>query len=349
MPPETSEDIRKYSRVGIKKITMIIMATLMAGILTLSATGAGKPVPSNLFNIGDSIGEGEAADGVVGGKRHGSVWSTGYDPEDIAFSLNERFERLDPAGYYENNSSRDAVFNHADSGSKMDDFAEQSEKIISAAALTPLGKAGMVTVLLGGNDVCADSIAQMTPADQFEQQYRAGLDVFSASDATKNAYIHVSSIPAIYWLWEARRSDDWCRLVAWPFVPCQNLLANPENDCRPGGSHLVPDVIYPEDGPNCRRRKLFHARIRDIYNPILKRVLAEYRSDGRLPKAYYIDIFDFSFDETHVNGGDCFHPSVKGHAALADEQWCQSPWGRFDASCGGAMALPWLPLLLLND
>ena len=335
--------------MGKKQITTIMVITLFAGLSAATAVNAGKPAPSNLFNIGDSIGEGEAADGTIGAKRHGSVWSTGYDPGDIVFSLNEHFESIDPAGYYENTPARDAIFNHANSGAEMDDLADQAGEIIAAAMATPSGKVGMVTILLGGNDVCADSLEQMTPPDQFEQQYRAGLDVLTSSDVTKNAYIHVSGIPAIYWLWNAMRGNDWCRLVAWPFVPCQNLLAEPENDCGIGGSHLDPDVIHPDDGPNCRRRKMFHARIRDIYNPILKRVLEEYKSDGRLPKAYYTDIFDFYFDEMHVNGGDCFHPSVEGHAELADEQWCQSPWGRFDSSCGRPISLPGLPLLLLNE
>jgi len=325
------------------------LITFFAGFSTVALVRAGKPVPSNLFNIGDSIGEGEAADDFIGVKRHGSVWSTGYDSGDIVFSLNERFESIDPAGYYENNPARDAIFNWANSGSEMDDFADQAGKIIAAAAATPSGKAGMVAILLGGNDVCADSLEQMTPPDQFEQQYRAGLDMLTSSDVTKDAYIHISSIPAIYWLWDAKRGNDWCLNIAWPFVPCQNLLADPVNDCRLGGSHLEPNVIYPDDGPNCRRRKMFHAKIRDIYNPILKRVLTEYSSDGRLPRAYYIDIFDFVFDETHVNDGDCFHPSLKGHADLADEQWCQSPWGRSDTSCGTPTTLPGLPLLLLDE
>ena len=333
----------------LKCVMPSFLVLLLVALAIAPYVSAGKPLPSNLFNIGDSIGEGEAADDFIGVKRHGSVWSTGYESADIVFSLNERFEGIDPAGYYENNSVRDDIFNQARSGSEMDDFADQALRIISTAAATPTGKAGMVAVLLGGNDVCADSLELMTPPDQFEQQYRDGLDVLSSSAVTKDAFIHVSSIPAIYWLWEAKRSNDWCRLVAWPFVPCQNLLADPVNDCRQGGSHLEPDIIYAEDGPNCRRRKTFHARIRDIYNPILKRTLAEYKINGLLPNAYYTDIFDFSFDETHVNSGDCFHPSVKGHADLAEEQWCQSPWGRFDASCGRLVPLPGLPLLLLDQ
>ncbi|MDH3934894.1 MAG: hypothetical protein OEU62_06990, partial [Gammaproteobacteria bacterium] len=34
--------------------------------------------PDNQFNIGDSIGEGEAADGTIGEAHHETVWSTGY-------------------------------------------------------------------------------------------------------------------------------------------------------------------------------------------------------------------------------------------------------------------------------
>lgn len=335
--------------MGTKQITIIIAISFLAGLSPLTNGNAGRPVPSNLFNIGDSIGEGEAADGSIGVKRHGSVWSTGHDSGDIVFSLNERFESIDPASYYENNSVRDPVFNHANSSAEMNDFADQAIDIIAAAAVTPSGVAGMVTILLGANDVCADSLDEMTAPERFERQYRAGLDILASSNATKNSIIHVSSIPAIYWLWNAMRGNDWCRRAAWPFVPCQNLLANPENDCRTGGSHLEPDVIYPDDGPNCRRRKTFHARIRDIYNPILKRVLQEYKADGRLPNAYYIDIFDFSFDEAHVNTGDCFHPSFEGHAELAGIQWCRSPWGRFDAACGRSILPPAVLQLLLDE
>jgi hypothetical protein len=105
-----------------------------------------------------------------------------------------------------------------------------------------------------------------------------------------NAHIQVSGIPAIYWLWNAKRTDFLCRFLIWPFVPCDNLLAAPENDCAGGGSHLDPDNIHPGDGDNCIRRKQFHTKIRDVYNPILRDVLMEYILDGRLPNAYYVDI-----------------------------------------------------------
>ena len=291
------------------------------------------PPPSNLFNIGNSIGEGEAADNVIGNLNHGTVWSTGYEFADIVYSLNERFEDIDPTGYYENNGSRDPIFNRAVSGSVMDDFLIQANEIVAAAAATPSGTAGMITILLGNNDVCAPSMNDMTDPVQFELQYRLGLDVLAASAATRNAYIHISGLPAIYWLWNAKRTDFLCRFIIWPFVPCENLLTNPANDCGSGNSELDPDNIHPDDGENCIRRKEFHARIRDIYNPILRDVLLEYKMDGRLPKAYYVDILDIQFTGIHVNSGDCFHPSIEGHELLAEEQWCRSPWGLDDPVC----------------
>ncbi|MEJ8568062.1 SGNH/GDSL hydrolase family protein [Elongatibacter sediminis] len=291
------------------------------------------PVPLNQFNIGDSIGEGEAANGTIGDPNHETVWSTGYDGGDAVNALNERFESRDPIGYYENNSSRDGAFNQAISGSVMADFASQAQSVATAAQSIPDGAAGMVTVLLGNNDVCADSMAEMTDPAVFETQYRAGLDVLAGADFPDTVNLHIAGIPAIYWLWEAKRGDFWCRAFAWPFVPCQNLLDNAADDCASSASRQDPDTVFPGDGANCQRRKAFHAEIRDTYNPILSGVLAEYQSNGQLANAEFVDIFDVRFGSAHVNGGDCFHPSEAGQALLGHEHWCRSSWGQGDAAC----------------
>jgi lysophospholipase L1-like esterase len=282
--------------------------------------------PLNMFGIGDSIGEGEAADGTIGQAHHDIVWSTGFNVDDIVDAFNERFEGNDPAAYYENNESRDAIFNQAVSGDRMSDFAAQASQVVNAAALTPSGKAGMVTVLLGNNDVCADSLSEMTDPVQFDAQYRAGLDILAGSDATQFADIHVSGIPAIYWLWEAKSDALGCRLIWWLGGVCQALLQNPADDCESIESRNNPDIDFPNDGDNCLRRKAFHRTIRDNYNAKLSDVLQEYIDDSRLPKAQYVDVFDARFDANHVNNGDCFHPSVDGHALLADEEWIGSKW-----------------------
>jgi len=329
-------------------VFMLLFITCFLGSMANTVESVNL-VPLNHFNIGDSIGEGEAADGTIGQMHHDTVWSTGFNSTDIVYSLNERFEDACPTGYYENDASRDAFFNHAVSGAVMADFATQANAVVVATNTTFSGKAGMVTILLGNNDVCTESRDEpMTDPDMFDQEYRSGLDVLAASDATKNAYIHVSSIPAIYWLWNAMREDDWC-LFIWNFVPCENLLSNPANDCGSNNSLLDPDNIHTDDGPNCIRRKEFHAKIRDIYNPILSGVLQEYIDDGRLPNAYFVNIFDIQFGAEQINDGDCFHPNIQGHAMLAQEEWSRSPWGINDPLCKIPSAMPWIPLLLLED
>jgi cysteine-rich repeat protein len=290
-------------------------------------------VPLNQFNIGDSIGEAEAANGTIGSINHQTVWSTGYSASDNVNAMNERFETIDPDAYSENNATRDSAFNKAISGSVMADFASQAQAVAAAASTIPDGAAGMVTVLLGNNDVCADSMAEMTDPAVFESQYRAGLDQLSGLSFNDLVNIHISGIPDIYWLWNAKRGNFACRAFIWPFVPCQNLLANAADDCASAASREDPDNVYPGDGANCQRRKAFHAEIRDTYNPILRDVLAEYQAANKLMNAEYVDIFDVRFDSSHVNGGDCFHPSVAGHSLLAEKQWCRSKWGADDPAC----------------
>lgn len=287
--------------------------------------------PANQFNIGDSIGEGEAANGIIGSANHHLVWSTGYDPEDIVYSLNERFE--DQAeNYYGNNATMDARFNMAVSGARMSDIVIQANNVVAEAAI--IGDAGMVTILLGNNDVCASSLDGMTDPSLFEQQYRDGLDVLAASSFTKNATIHLSGIPDIYWLWVSKKDNANCNLVWWFGNVCQALLQNPGDDCESIASRDNPDdVTSYNDGPNCLRRKEFRRLIKDIYNPILQSVLQEYKDSGALPNAYFLDIFDIRFNSAHVNNGDCFHPSIFGHELLAEGEWCRSQWGQGDPLC----------------
>lgn len=66
----------------------------MIAILHTELLFAEKQVPLNLFNIGDSIGEGEAAYNDIGQFHHELVWSTGYDSSDQIESFNERFEQI---------------------------------------------------------------------------------------------------------------------------------------------------------------------------------------------------------------------------------------------------------------
>ena len=292
---------------------------------------ASEPIPGNQFNVGDSIGEAEAAEGTIGATYHDRVWSTGYNGSDGVLSLNERFA-AESSQYTPNDATLDVYFNQAVSGAVMADFAQQAQEVVAAASAVPSGQVGMVTILLGNNDVCASSLDTMTDPVVFENQYRAGLDVLASANVPDNVNLQISGLPAIYWLWESKYTNFGCRLI-WPFVPCQNLLSGASNDCASTQSREDPDNVYPGDGADCQRRKAFHAEIRDTYNPIIENVLSEYRADGKLQNADYVDIFDIRFDAVHVNNGDCFHPSTAGHSLMAEEQWCRSRWGEGTAQC----------------
>jgi hypothetical protein len=302
-------------------------------LLRMILYGINFSYPSNQFNIGDSIGEAESSEGSIGEPFHEHVWSTGYDGADTVDAFNERYESVFTAGYYENNAMRDPVFNHAQSGAVMADFAAQAQGVVTAVAALPEGRAGMVTMLLGNNDVCAPTNADMTDPGLFETQFRAGLDVLAGDGATRLAQIHVSGIPAIYWLWTAKRTNFICSVFIWPQVPCQNLLDNPGDDCANSASRSDPDNDYPGDGSDCLRRKIFHRLIRDNYNSVLQSVTDEYRGSGILPNIRYTDIYDVQFTSIHVNNSDCFHPSVIGHALLAEKSWCRTHWSMHDAQC----------------
>ena len=302
-------------------------------LLRMILYGFNFSYPSNQFNIGDSIGEGESSEGAIGEPFHEHVWSTGYEGADTVDAFNERYESVFTAGYYENNATRDPVFNHAQSGAVMADFAAQAQGVVTDVATLPEGRAGMVTMLLGNNDVCAPTNADMTDPGLFETQFRAGLDVLAGDEATRLAQIHVSGIPAIYWLWTAKRTNFICSVFIWPLVPCQNLLDNPNDDCANRASRDDPDNDYPGDGSDCLRRKIFHRLIRDNYNSVLQSVTDEYRGSGILPNIRYTDIYDIRFTSTHVNNSDCFHPSVEGHALLAKKSWCRTHWSINDAQC----------------
>jgi lysophospholipase L1-like esterase len=319
--------------LGCRLRNPVTGALISEDLHTFTVESVQEPVPVNQFNIGDSIGEGEAANGTIGSINHQLVWSTGYAGGDGVNSINERFEVLDPAGYTENNATLDPTFNKAISGSVMLDFAPQAQAVAAEAAGTPSGEVGMVTVLLGNNDVCADTIPEMTDPALFEADYRAGLDVLANPPFTPDVNVQISSIPAIYWLWNSKHSNLLCRAIIWPFVPCQNLLDNPADDCASAASREDPDMVYAGDGANCQRRKEFHARIRDIYNPILSNVLDEYQANGQLLNADFVDVFDLQFYSNHVNNGDCFHPSTAGQAFMAEEGWCRSRWGMEDPLC----------------
>jgi lysophospholipase L1-like esterase len=81
-----------------------------------------------------------------------------------------------------------------------------------------------VTVLVGGNDVCQSTEAQMTPVATFQSQFHQQLAALV--DGLPNAKILVVSIPDLYRTWEIGK-DNPSAVAAWQTSVCMSMFANP--------------------------------------------------------------------------------------------------------------------------
>ncbi len=171
--------------------------------------------------LGDSISAGTGTSGIPGTEQPANSWGTGTTGS--IQSVYQRLLAINPAISGKN-------YNQAANGKKMVDMADQAS---SMPATTEL-----VLVQLGGNDLCKDTVAQMTPVATYRSQFIAGLNAIAAR--APNALVHVSSIPDIFNLWFLRGAPNppndqpssragtarlfWDTLSV---IPCKSLVDNP--------------------------------------------------------------------------------------------------------------------------
>ncbi len=209
-------------------------------------------------------------------------WSTGSDPAVDSHYL--RLLALDRriAG----NANNDAA-----SGARMSGLAGQLGR---AAAQ----RADYVTVEMGANDLCTNSVTTMTPTANFEAQFRAALAAFV--DQRPSARILVASIPDLYWLWQQFHTNAAAQFVWSAFGICQSMLS----------------VFNTET----QRQQVVAQEL--AYNDVLARVCAEFsrcRSDGGA-------VYDTKFAASDVSTVDYFHPSIEGQHDLAAITWTVGYW-----------------------
>jgi len=262
-------------------------------------TPAATRPPRVVAAIGDSITQASGAaragegwfDVLPGGTEPERSWATG-----TAVGLDSVLQRLGSLG-----DGRTERVNLARNGARMTDGPAQVERIPPNAEL--------VTILLGGNDLCRPDLASMTDPDLFEQRFRETLRLLA--DQRPAALVQVSSIPDIYRLWEVLR-DDPIAVAVWngtslfpPLVPCQSLLANATSDA-------------PVDQ---QRREAVRAHGLEL-NRRLARVCSQVprcRHDAGTLWSYTND--PARFGEEHISHIDFFHPSFQGQRELARVAW----------------------------
>jgi PKD repeat protein len=267
-------------------IAALLSIALLLGLLP-GAAAADTPLPGSMAAVGDSITQAASTGGSLGADYPQNSWSTGTNA-----TVNSHYLRLA--------AINPAISGHAAnlsvSGAKMADLPGQMQQ---AAALQP----DHVTVLIGGNDICTDTEAQMTSVADFRAQFQAAMATLAAGSPGTDVY--VLSIPRVLGLWELFRNDWWGRFIWSVGDICQSLLANPT-------STQTADV---------QRRARVAQRNVD-FNQVLFEVCSTAPSclwDGWAA-------YNTAFARGDVSA-DYFHPSIAGQAKLAAVSWTAGYWG----------------------
>ena len=231
------------------------------------------PRPRSIASLGDSITRGFDACSVLSDCPEAS-WSTGT-------AVNSLAQRLLPAPRRSSGHS----WNFARTGALMADLPGQIE---AAAARKP----ELVTVMIGANDACRDSVADITPTPRFRAAFTSALTRLR-HDLPKTQ-VYVASVPDLKRLWSEGRKNVLGQQV-WKLGICPSMLKDSD----------------ATDPASRSRRHQVEERV-DAYNEVLKDVC------GRdLLCRYDVAVHDYHFTTAELSKWDWFHPSKAGQQRLA--------------------------------
>jgi lysophospholipase L1-like esterase len=241
------------------------------------------PVPTVMSALGDSITVAYDATRLLTAQPEYS-WSTGTSSlvDSVYLKLKRKNRKLTAANY-------------AVTGATIADLVTQASRVTAGTAK---GRE-LVTVLLGANDACADSVLEMTPVDTFRTELRNGLNTLASR---KVDVVVVASVPDVHQLWEDWRYNASARFI-WGFAGiCQSLLADPLGTA-------TDDVD---------RRAAVDLRVQ-AYNAVIVEECAQLSASS--PTTACVDdngaVYATDFLTADVSTVDYFHPSIAGQKKLA--------------------------------
>ncbi|MFF4247433.1 SGNH/GDSL hydrolase family protein [Streptomyces sp. NPDC001822] len=247
-----------------------------AGPRSPSPSPAWDASPASVAAVGDSITRGFDACSVLADCPEVS-WATGTDTGVRSLAVRLLGASKAPAHSW----------NHAVSGARM---AQLPEQMALAAKEDP----ALVTVMIGANDACRDSVRLMTPVADFRASFEAAVRQLRAG--APKAQLYVSSVPDLKRLWSAGRANPLGRQI-WKLGICRSMLG----DADDMGAAAVA------------RRDAVRERV-VAYNEVLRDVCARdrlCRDDGGA-------VFDYRFTGKQLSEWDWFHPGRNGQARLAE-------------------------------
>ena len=257
---------------------------LVAGVAAPS-TGVTSPTPlappTSMAALGDSITIAYDIKSLLKADPTYS-WSTGTQT-----AVNSVYTRLKVKS-----PSLTAV-NLAVSGNKIGDLAVQA-----SSPKLPAGT-DLVTILMGANDACTKTEADMTSVATFRTRADAA---FTALNVKGVKQVVVASIPDVYKLWQVGKGSSSARFVWGLYGICQSMLKNPS-------SGQATDEA---------RRLRVQARVVAFNSELEKACSAISLSSTTLACKFDGNaVYDTSFALADISKVDYFHPSVSGQALLA--------------------------------
>jgi lysophospholipase L1-like esterase len=271
----------------LRRTSFMILGAVLVSLLFIagSASAAGGPVyppqvgyPNSIASTGDSITRAFNTCSVPFTDCIRNSWSTGYGS-----AVSSHYNRI----LAQNPLISGHEHNDAHTGAMMQALNNQVNKVVSQ-------KVDYVTILMGANDACTDTVDQMTPVATYRSQLETALQTLSTG--LPNARIYIVSIPNVYMLWDILHDNLLADSVWSTFNICQSMLANPRSMSQ----------------QDMQRRQTVLQRVED-YNTQLQQACAEYihcRFDNDA-------VFNTPFTPSDVNTRDYFHPNIAGQNLLA--------------------------------
>jgi lysophospholipase L1-like esterase len=283
--------------MGMQRATAltILLAFSVALVGDVQALESGQLPPTRLLSIGDSLTRGANAN--LPGDNINNSWVNGYYGwEQRLFGLpnvNSHNQRI--TAQFGSSGRRNWIA--AQDGARVKDMAAQ------AAATASLG-ASYATVLLGGNDVCRNSVAELPTNAEFAGHVRNGLSTLLGGlpDGATVLVVAIPNVKALYDLGKAKTAlgitncPSLWRLTGF----CQAMLSPYRTEA---------DRLYVQS--------------RNVgYNRILQQVSQEMAAShpGKFVR-FAAAGYQLPSAQEHISDLDCFHASWRGQRKLSALTW----------------------------
>jgi len=286
----------------MRRAAFALVSTLLVAT-PAAALEPGQSEPKRLLSLGDSITR--AFDATLPADNLSQSWSNG---------THGFFERLFRLPDVKSHNQRISA-NFGDSGRRNVVVARNGAKVraLKDQAASAAGNGfTYATVLIGGNDVCRDTIAELPTDYEFTVDAAIGLvDLFR--NLPDGATVQVAAIPDV-----KRLYDIGIDKTALGIIDCEQLWRLTAQGF-PCGSMLSPDNSEADRE---------YVRSRNIrYNQILQFLTAI--GAVRFSKLHisWTDVtFTYPFTADDVSNIDCYHPSSQGQRAISRETWNDGPF-----------------------